>query len=118
MRNLLPTKVSLKHRGVLGDDTCPVCLSSMEYVVHVLKDCSYARLMWSVSSFSNSLIECTTVSLEDWLDFVRSKVTTEELSYLWLLVGRCGVIGIKWFMNSRPLMLWNPFILQRCALQV
>lgn len=51
-----------------------------ESVLHILKTCSYARLMWTVSPFSNIFVACNPESMCDWMAWVRNKVTQDELA--------------------------------------
>ena len=42
----IPTKEILKERGLTEDVHCQICNNGRENVLHVLRDCSYARAFW------------------------------------------------------------------------
>ncbi|KAF5444675.1 hypothetical protein F2P56_033791 [Juglans regia] len=47
LHNILPTKLSLLKKKVLGEPRCPVCFQSEESVVHVLWSCPASTDVWS-----------------------------------------------------------------------
>lgn len=60
MHDKLITSNLLCHRGVKEDPTCPRCGLGAERVVHVIRDCWFARLVW----------------LEMWSHYMRSDFFT------------------------------------------
>ncbi|XP_010418558.1 PREDICTED: uncharacterized protein LOC104704124 [Camelina sativa] len=47
----LPVAMSLKSRGVMGDERCQVCGEEGETINHILFKCHYARQVWALSDY-------------------------------------------------------------------
>ena len=79
------------HYKIFNDSSCSVCDCDAESVIHILKSCSYARLMWAVSLFPNVLFAYQSVSMCEWLDLVRQRVSKDELvlfvAICWRILG-------------------------------
>lgn len=68
----------------------PICGCFDEsIIIHVLKNCSYARLMWAVLPLSNIFVACNSASMCERLDSVRKNATKDELA---LFVAICWSI--------------------------
>ncbi|KAL0320306.1 UNVERIFIED_CONTAM: putative mitochondrial protein [Sesamum radiatum] len=65
----LPTVVNLRRRGVRMDDGCCVCFYPNN-VIHVLRRCSFGRLVFACSDLPWKSLDCSCVSVEDWFSKV------------------------------------------------
>ena len=65
LRNYLPTKTFLAHRGQHMDSLCPRC-QSPETILHILRDCPWVREIWS-QALGILPISFFTLPLQDWL---------------------------------------------------
>lgn len=89
MHNSLLVRCNLQRRGLDVDTSSPLCDSSSETVIHVLKDCSYARLFWATSLYPTNLQLYDTDCLSNWVQEVRNAVSLDQLErlicYCWCL---------------------------------
>ncbi|XP_048493143.1 uncharacterized protein LOC125493698 [Beta vulgaris subsp. vulgaris] len=64
--NSLPVRATLKHRHILEDDTCPLCLAAPETTSHALLHCSQVQEVWE----SSGMLSRVPRELgDDWLEF-------------------------------------------------
>ncbi|KAM1981594.1 hypothetical protein ACFX15_038069 [Malus domestica] len=65
-QDIIPTKENLSKRGVGSDLLCVLCRGEPEMVVHVLKDCLFARATWfaTLCSFLVDFVPCG--SVKEW----------------------------------------------------
>ncbi|KAL0435056.1 UNVERIFIED_CONTAM: hypothetical protein Sradi_0213500 [Sesamum radiatum] len=54
--NALPTVENLRRKGIRLEDGCVTCSSTNEDVLHVIRSCSFARLVWAVSGLPWSIL--------------------------------------------------------------
>ena len=47
LHNLLPTRVNLRHKGVVKDNLCPLCAKEPETTEHITWECPSAADVWS-----------------------------------------------------------------------
>ena len=47
MHNNVPVREVLAHRGINCNSLCPICKNQNESIVHVLRECLFARHFWS-----------------------------------------------------------------------
>ncbi|CAN1186610.1 Putative ribonuclease H protein At1g65750 [Linum perenne] len=81
------TNAERKHRNITPDDSCPRCPGVEEYVLHVLRDCCFAKQVWNSLGFDSSHPLLSGPVLHDWL---RAIVTNERS----LLLGiTCWYLG-------------------------
>lgn len=79
LRNSLPTLDILRSRGVHTSIMCPVCKDKDESLIHVFKDCAYARLFWACSPFPSMLSNAGCVDIYDWIMQLKHKSKIVEL---------------------------------------
>ncbi|KAL0439623.1 UNVERIFIED_CONTAM: hypothetical protein Slati_2445300 [Sesamum latifolium] len=74
------------------DDGCCVCFYPDEDVIHVLRRCSFARLVWACSDLPWKSLDCSCVSVEDWFRRVFGELGSQDwalfLTICWALWGR------------------------------
>ncbi|GMN28393.1 hypothetical protein TIFTF001_041162 [Ficus carica] len=81
----LPTMVSLNHRGIDCDVTCPRCTDVMESCSHAILDCPISQMVWRMSRFWKVIEKRRTMSFADFLRITSLEVTLEDLALVcWL----------------------------------
>ncbi|KAJ1417501.1 Ribonuclease H-like superfamily [Sesbania bispinosa] len=83
LHDSLPTKAVLHHRGMGNDGLCPRCNMHPETVLHCLRDCDFAQLVWRRLGFPvASPVFCS--DLFQWLTkHVRGRQDCLFLSTIW-----------------------------------
>lgn len=51
----------------MGDDRCPHCNTSYETIIHVLRDCSFARIFWVDILEHDSFLQFLDMPCEQWI---------------------------------------------------
>ncbi|KAL0446095.1 UNVERIFIED_CONTAM: hypothetical protein Slati_1737400 [Sesamum latifolium] len=90
VRNLLPTAVNLKRRGV-PTDSCVGCAGESEDSIHFLLNCSYARLVWGGGSGGG----CFFPGVEDWFNRVHRMLEKDEWELFSRFAGDFGGLVIS-----------------------
>lgn len=96
-QNRLQTHVFRHRIGLSSSDRCSRCGDGAKTVVHVLRDCSWARAVWAavlpesirVSFFHGDIIQWVHTNLFDWaMPFL-------ELDWYWKFVVGICVIWVR-----------------------
>ena len=88
-QNILPTRDNLVHRRIIDDDTCELCKSTSETVIHAIWECGVARDVWASSLVK--LQKCAGGQQDSMQLFeeMQGRLTREELELFlvqaWLL---------------------------------
>ncbi|KAK4284155.1 hypothetical protein QN277_001024 [Acacia crassicarpa] len=94
-QNRLPTN-DWRSRWSSASAMCPLCNSQVETLIHILRDCVYARNMW-LSLIHPQFLQCFfNAQLSDWFQLNLKRVMGNSGRFSWDLVFGVGV----W-------MLWN-----------
>ncbi|KAM1476266.1 hypothetical protein ACFXTO_038265 [Malus domestica] len=65
-QDIFPTKENLSKRRVGSDSLCVLCSGKPKIVVHVLKDCSFARATWFATPCSLLVDFVPYASIKEW----------------------------------------------------
>ncbi|KAL0303570.1 UNVERIFIED_CONTAM: hypothetical protein Sradi_6225100 [Sesamum radiatum] len=88
-RNALPACSRLRTRGIRIEDECLNCDQVEDGLEHILRRCSFARLVWALSHLPWKVIARDDLSTEDWLRYIHSRMDAEGferfLVISWLL---------------------------------
>ena len=52
--NSIGVKVCLEKRGVVHDNTCPICQRCSKIILHALRDCPYIKHVWNQLGITSS----------------------------------------------------------------
>lgn len=63
----IPTKEVFASCGFMGNVTCQLCNDEMESIIHLLRDCPYAKAFWERSRASNFVQNFFSLDLPSWL---------------------------------------------------
>lgn len=63
------TNVERKRRHMIEDDIFPLCATSLEFLAHALRDCSFASNIWKPAPNSGTLSLFFSLSFHDWLNW-------------------------------------------------
>ncbi|KAJ1402685.1 Ribonuclease H domain [Sesbania bispinosa] len=63
----LKTKAKRFHCNIREDDVCPLCLDSLESVIHSLRDCRLVKEVWNLSLTRNLLPNFFVGNLVPWI---------------------------------------------------
>ncbi|RYR72069.1 hypothetical protein Ahy_A02g006258 [Arachis hypogaea] len=67
IHNAILTNVERSRRHLTTDNACPRCRQHEESILHLLRDCSYARRVWQRLIPANGIHSFFNTSLHDWL---------------------------------------------------
>ncbi|GMN47032.1 hypothetical protein TIFTF001_016222 [Ficus carica] len=82
---ILPTMVSLRHRGIDCDVICPRCKDVMESTSHAIFDCPTSQAVWKMSRFWKVIENRKAIPFADFLRIVQSDVLMEDFALVcWL----------------------------------
>lgn len=84
---------NLIRKGVEVQNVCHVCNTHVETVIHVLKDCSFARFYWAVT-FANTITTFDTYDVWNWFLLYAARQMLKDGNSLCVLFGPCGAIGL------------------------
>ncbi|KAL0301670.1 UNVERIFIED_CONTAM: hypothetical protein Sradi_6443800 [Sesamum radiatum] len=74
LRNALPTYRNLLARGIHIEGNCLYFDLEDDGLDHVLRHCSFARLVWAISQLHWMVVSQNDLSMEDWLRFVHKSL--------------------------------------------
>ncbi|GMN43800.1 hypothetical protein TIFTF001_012998 [Ficus carica] len=82
---ILPTMVSLRHRGIDCDILCPRCKDVMESSSHAIFDCPTSCAVWRMSRFWEKIEDRRARSFADFLRVLSTEVSSVDLALVcWL----------------------------------
>lgn len=84
-RNTIPTRWSLRFRGVQVPITCPMCNSDIEHLLHVFFDCTFAKQCWQYAgmALNTDHIEDVPIWLLNTLSTGKSESNIKVCTILW-----------------------------------
>ncbi|KAF7839015.1 ribonuclease H [Senna tora] len=85
-RNILPTCVNLKGRGLDIDEKCFICNDSCETTLHALCDCSNVQGLWRDSSIGMGATN--EMSFIEWLKGQMEKLSTKDFDIMCIMMHR------------------------------
>ncbi|KAL0443754.1 UNVERIFIED_CONTAM: putative mitochondrial protein [Sesamum latifolium] len=95
-KNALPTHRNLLSRGIHIEGNCLYCGLEEDGLDHVLRHCSFARLVWALSHLPWVVISRDDLSIEEWLRFVHKQLGSGSFEHFLL------IIHLLWgYRNSR-----------------
>ncbi|GMN66693.1 hypothetical protein TIFTF001_035757 [Ficus carica] len=77
---ILPTMVSLRHRGIDCDIICPRCKDVMESTSHAIFNCLTSQAVWKMSRFWKVIENKRAIPFADFLRIVQSNVPMEDFA--------------------------------------
>uniref|UniRef100_A0A7N2RFA1 Reverse transcriptase zinc-binding domain-containing protein n=1 Tax=Quercus lobata TaxID=97700 RepID=A0A7N2RFA1_QUELO len=78
-QNILPTRDNLVHRRIIDDDTCELCKSTSETVIHALWECGVARDVWASSLVKRQKCAGGQQDSMQLFEEMQGRLTREEL---------------------------------------
>lgn len=75
----LATRDRLRERHVLSEGGCCYCQGTPETILHAIFQCSLVSSIWDNSPFSQYLVDGPVTSFVDFLVWLKSKMTRQEL---------------------------------------
>ncbi|KAF7807655.1 hypothetical protein G2W53_039816 [Senna tora] len=85
-RNILPTCVNLKGRGLAIDEKCFICNDSSETTLHALCDCSNVQGMWRDSRIGMGATN--EMSFIEWLKGQMENLSTKDFDIMCIMMHR------------------------------
>jgi ribonuclease HI/exonuclease III len=87
-KNILPTKVNLKRRGVLKDDVCLFCQREPESAGHVLWECPSSRDVWAVCGRRIQKSTITGMPFKEIMEWMMGRCNKQELELFAVIAKR------------------------------
>ncbi|KAL0433395.1 UNVERIFIED_CONTAM: hypothetical protein Slati_2673800 [Sesamum latifolium] len=88
VQNSLPTAENLKRKEIPSEG-CVGCSEDREDTLHLLFNCSFARLVWAISGLPWGVVGSAGPGVESWFKWVHSKLEKDDwglfLSICWAL---------------------------------
>lgn len=78
LKSALPVLDTLRRRNIVIDVLCPVCQCRIESIIHVFRDCHYARISWALSPIPNLLLQSDLGDAWHWFLEVKDKLSKED----------------------------------------
>lgn len=101
----------LQHRGMQVDTTCPLCRASPETLIHMLRDCPFARKVWSISPLLSVIAHDIAITFQDWFYGLNQTFTEEDLGLFTVLCWNICYVrnGLVWHQEtpSEGQLVWK-----------
>ncbi|KAL0378315.1 UNVERIFIED_CONTAM: hypothetical protein Sradi_3137000 [Sesamum radiatum] len=81
VRNAIPTSSNLRNKGLRIDGGCYWCDEETEDVMHVMRFCNFARLVWALSGLPWGVIGVHTTCTETWFRTVYREIRGPNFDY-------------------------------------
>lgn len=65
---LLLTNAQRFRRKLTDDPSCKFCPAISESMVHLLRDCPHAKLIWNIANVPRSMQRTSKLDWSEWLD--------------------------------------------------
>lgn len=116
--DLLSTKNQLFKRHILSKDSCPLCLSSAESTIHILRDCPYTSTIWQNSLNPTIPHNFFTLDLPNWLKLISSSTpqTSNHNTIPWHIISPLTAWCI-WTAHNKFFMEKIPFSTQAISIK-
>lgn len=95
LHNSLPTNSELQRRHLFDENLCGICGQQGETILHLFRDCHFARQYWAISNFPTASIYWDTSDIWDWINGVRVRLDGQEFG---LFVLSCWSI---WYCRNK-----------------
>ena len=66
--NSIGVKSCLARRGVVVDESCPICQREPESIIHALRDCAWVKSVWMQLGVSLSNQDFWSSNIQDWIN--------------------------------------------------
>ncbi|KAL0404442.1 UNVERIFIED_CONTAM: hypothetical protein Sradi_2085000 [Sesamum radiatum] len=90
-KNALPTQSNLAARKIHLENVCLCCDQEEDSLAHILRRCSFSRLVWALSHIPWIVVLKDDLSIEEWMRFAHSQLGLggfeRFLPIVWLLWG-------------------------------
>ncbi|KAF8408042.1 hypothetical protein HHK36_007182 [Tetracentron sinense] len=83
--NILPVRANLCKRKIPVENVCGVCGEEGETILHVLKNCHYARQVWLLSQLGLRSDATSADSLSSWVEEIMKSHGEEGLSAFFMI---------------------------------
>ncbi|XP_050238375.1 uncharacterized protein LOC126687864 [Mercurialis annua] len=80
LKDILPCFQVLKDRGIHVDDICPRCGAEGESIIHVLKDCSWAKGVWLSSQIGLRVDEMPVPNFTYWVESLMKNLSSNNFA--------------------------------------
>lgn len=66
----LPVKMAFMRRGFYTEDSCSLCFTEEESIIHVLRDCPMALKVWNLLPFGRIIFRPSSADPSSWLMYI------------------------------------------------
>ena len=80
-RNVLPTRENLVKRSIGAPSECVICENSGESILHIFRECVYARKVWDCCAWKVDGYDMPCYDLLDWVWLIWKKNGEAGLLY-------------------------------------
>ena len=111
--NRLSTKAHLVTRHIINDDSCPLCHSTPETTIYILRDCPAILPIWNDLAHHTFPMGFLTSNLPNWLQFMATSTSpTLGLPHIPWRTTFPLAVWIIWSTCNKLVMEGRPFISQ------
>lgn len=96
LKNSLLIYELLRKKCVDVLNVCTTCKYSPETLLHVFRDCAYARLFWAMSNLPHHILSTTSSTMCDWIESVRHLDLENEFE-----IFACSCWGLWYYRNEK-----------------
>lgn len=92
-------KERLGARHIGGDGVCGVCGIEPKTEIHAIFECIFSQNFWARSNLLGTLLDASTSSFKDQLQFLMCKLPNEDLITLSILAWAAWTVRNNWVFN-------------------